>query len=310
MFKFPTRRRFLKQTVQMLAAASAVPLASRGAFAADKQPLFKISIAQWSFHQALFGKKMDHLDFAVVAKRDYGIDGVEYVNQFFMDKARDQEYLAEMKKRADGEGVKSILIMCDNEGYLGDPDEKKRAQAVENHYKWVEAAKYLGCHSVRVNARSSGSYDEQMKLAADGLHRLSEFGASHGLNVIVENHGGLSSNGAWLAATIKMADHPRCGTLPDFGNFNLGDGKTYDRYQGVEEMMPYAKGVSAKSNDFDEKGNEVHTDFRKMLKIVLAHGYRGYIGIEYEGKKLSEADGVRATKKLLETVRGELQAAS
>jgi sugar phosphate isomerase/epimerase len=223
----------------MLAAASSVPLAARSVFAAGSEPLFKISLAQWSFHTAIFGKKMDHLDFARVAKRDYGIDGVEYVNQFFMDKARDQAYLSEMKKIADGEGVKSILIMCDSEGYLGDPDEAKRKQAVENHYKWVEAAKFLGCHSIRVNARSSGSYDEQMKLAADGLHRLSEFGAQHGMNVIVENHGGLSSNGAWLAATIKMANHPRCGTLPDFGNVREGSQREVERFRREGERNQY-----------------------------------------------------------------------
>ena len=99
---------------------------------------------------------------------------------------------------------------------LGDADEKKRIRAVENHYRWVEWAKALGCHSIRVNAQSSGSYEEQMTRAADGLRRLTEFGAKHDINVIVENHGGPSSNGAWLAATIKKVDHPRCGTLPDF----------------------------------------------------------------------------------------------
>jgi len=309
MLKHHNRRKFLKRSAQMLAAVGTAPLAGRAIFADGKEPLFKISLAQWSFHQALFGGKMDHLDFARVAKQDHGIEAVEYVNQFFKDKARDQNYLAEMKKRAEGEGVRSLLIMIDNEGYLGDADDKKRAQAVENHYEWVEAAKYLGCHSIRVNARSSGSDDEQQKRAADGLRRLTEFGASHDLNVIVENHGGLSSNGEWLSSVIKLVAHPRCGTLPDFGNFDLGDGKTYDRYKGVEEMMPFAKGVSAKSNDFDEPGNEIHTDYRRMLKIVLAAGYHGFIGIEYEGKKLSEADGVRATKKLLEKVREELQAA-
>jgi len=303
------RRSFLKHSAQLLAAASTVPLVGRAAFSAGKAPLFGISLAQWSFHQALFGGKMDHLDFAVTARREYGIEAVEYVNQFFKDKARDQEYLGEMKKRAEGEGVKSLLIMIDSEGALGDPDEKKRTEAVENHYKWVDAAVFLGCHSIRVNARSNGGYDEQMELAADGLRRLTEFGADRKLNVIVENHGGLSSNGAWLAAVIRKVDHPRCGTLPDFGNFNLGDGKQYDRYRGVEEMMPFAKGVSAKSNDFDDQGNEIHTDYTRMLKIVLAAGYHGFIGIEYEGKKLSEADGVRATKRLLERVRDELQSA-
>ncbi len=304
-----SRRQFLRSSAQMLVAAGTVPLIGRSVFAAEKKPLFEISLAQWSYHRSLFAGKMNNLDFARVAKQVHGIEGLEYVNQFFKDKARDQDYLAEMNKRAEGEGVKSLLIMIDNEGHRGDPGEKKRAEAVENHHKWVEAAKYLGCHSIRVNARSSGTYDEQRKLAADGLRRLTEFGATHDINVIVENHGGLSSNGAWLSSVIKQVDHPRCGTLPDFGNFNLGDGKTYDRYKGVEEMMPFAKGVSAKSHDFDGQGNETGTDYRRMLKIVLAAGYRGFVGIEYEGQKLGEKEGVDATKALLERVRDELQSA-
>jgi sugar phosphate isomerase/epimerase len=221
------------------------------------------------------------------------------VNQFFKDKAKDAAYLAEMKKRADDNGVRSVLIMCDGEGALGDPDAAKRQTAVENHYRWVEAAKFLGCHSIRVNAESRGTWDEQRDRAADGLRRLAEFGDTHGINVIVENHGGLSSNGQWLAATIRQAAHPRCGTLPDFGNFRISANEEYDRYKGVAELMPFAKGVSAKSNDFDEKGNETRTDYGRMLKIVLDAGYTGFIGIEYEGERLPEADGVRATQALL-----------
>jgi sugar phosphate isomerase/epimerase len=211
-----------------------------------------------------------------------------------------------MKRRADDLGVKSLLIMVDAEGALGDPDEAKRKRAVENHYKWVEAAKFLGCHSVRVNAHSSGSYDEQRDRSADGLRRLSDFAAPYSVNVIVENHGGFSSNGAWLAALMKQVNHRRCGTLPDFGNFDLGGGKRYDRYQGVGEMMPFAKAVSAKSHDFDERGNETGTDYRKMLQIVLGAGYHGHLGIEYEGSRMSEPDGIRATKALLERIHGEL----
>lgn len=289
------------------AGASLAGASSAMAMAEKAEPRLRISLAQWSLHRTLFGKKLDPLDFAVVTHKEYGIDAVEYVNQFFKDKARDAKYLAELKKRADDHGVRSVLIMCDGEGALGDADEGKRKQAVENHYKWVEAAKFLGCHSIRVNAQSSGSYDEQMQRAADGLRKLTEFGAKHDLNVIVENHGGLSSNGAWLAAVIKAVDHKRCGTLPDFGNFNLGGGKEYDRYQGVRELMPFAKGVSAKSHDFDEQGNETHTDFLKMLKIVIDAGYKGYVGIEYEGGKLSEPNGIRATKRLLEKVFEELK---
>jgi sugar phosphate isomerase/epimerase len=282
-------------------AAAASAAALRPAFAADKEPLYKISLAEWSLHKTIFGKKLDNLDFPATAKKEFGIDAVEYVNQFFKDKAKDEKYLAELKKRCSDEGVKSLLIMCDGEGALGDKDEQKRKQAVENHYKWVEAAKFLGCHSIRVNAQSAGTYEEQLKLAADGLRRLSEFAAKHGLNVIVENHGGLSSNGEWLASVMKEVKLPNCGTLPDFGNFH-----DYNRYKGVDETMPFAKGVSAKSHDFDAEGNETKTDYLKMMKIVLAHNYHGYVGIEYEGSKLDEYAGIRATKKLLERVREQL----
>ena len=196
--------------------------------------------------------------------------------------------------------------MCDGEGRLGDPDETARAQAVENHYKWVEAAKFLGCHSIRVNAASEGEFEEQKKLAADGLSRLTEYGDQHGMNVIVENHGGFSSHGLWLTDVIKMVNHPRCGTLPDFGNFRVSDEEEYDRYQGVKELMPFAKAVSAKSQEFDNDGNETKTDYLKMMGIVIEAGYHGYVGIEYEGRGLSEDAGVRATKKLLERVHDHL----
>jgi sugar phosphate isomerase/epimerase len=273
---------------------------------AGAEPLFRISLAEWSLHRTLFGGKLDNLDFARTSAKEFGIDAVEYVNQFFKDKAEDRTYLAEMKQRARDAGVRSLLIMIDNEGAIGDADEARRKTAVQNHYKWVEAAKFLGCHSIRVNAQSQGSYQEQLDRAADGLRRLTEFGASHQINVIVENHGGLSSNGEWLAAVIRKVNHPRCGTLPDFGNFNLGNGQLYDRYKGVTELMPFAKSVSAKSGDFDDQGNETRTDYSRMMKIVIDAGYRGYVGIEYSGNRLSEPDGIRATKKLLERVRTDL----
>ena len=259
--------------------------------AEESEPLFKISLAEWSFHRALKAGKMDNLDFPKVAKQDFDIDCVEYVNVFFMDKAKDQTYLKELKKRCDDLGVKSGLIMCDDEGDLGDPDDAKRTKAVENHYKWVEAAKFLGCHSIRVNARSSGDPKEQHKHAVDGLRRLSEFGAKHDMNVIVENHGGISSNGEWLAGVMKAVGLKNCGTLPDFGNFKISPTENYDRYKGVAEMMPYAKGVSAKSHDFDAQGDETEIDYFKMMKIVLDAGYHGYVGIEYEGRDAQRARG-------------------
>lgn len=291
------RRDFLT-TSAGLALASTLPL---HADEKAKKPLFLISLAQWSLHRAFFGKKLDPLDFPVIAKKDYDIDAVEYVNQFYKGKAKDEKYTAELKKRADDNGVKSVLIMCDGEGSLGDPDEAKRKKAVENHYKWVELAKYLGCHSIRVNAYSQGSAQEQMDRVADGLSRLTEFGAKHDINVIVENHGGLSSDGDWLAGVMRKVNNPRCGTLPDFGNFDK-----YDRYKGVELMMPYAKGVSAKSYHFDDKGNETTIDYRRMMKIVLNANYHGRVGIEYEGGKMSEPEGIRATKRLLDRLLVEL----
>ncbi len=265
---------------------------------------FKISLAQWSWHRRLNGQqqpKLNNLDFATEA-RQFGIEAVEYVNIFFKDKAGDTNYLAEMKKRAKDNGVKSVLIMCDGEGALGDQDPQRRTQAVENHYKWLEAAKYLGCHSIRVNAGSSGSYDEQLRLAADGLRRLSEKAVEYNLNVIVENHGGLSSNSRWLTGVIKKVSLPNCGTLPDFGNFP----PEANIYNSVEMMMPFAKAVSAKSYDFDDAGDETKIDYYRMMRIVLDAGYHGYVGIEYEGSRLSENDGVIATKQLLEKIQKQI----
>lgn len=293
------RRAFLCRAVGIGATVAFSPL--KNLFGADPSSLFKISLAEWSLHKALFGRKLDHLDFPRTAIRDYGISAIELVNQFFMKKAKDQAYLREFKTRADGEGVKILLIMCDDEGELGAVSEKKRLQAVENHYKWAEAAKFFGCHSVRVNAYSKGSPEDQRQRVVDGLRRLAEFGAKLGLNVIVENHGGITSHGDWLASVIKQVNLPNCGTLPDFGNF-----EDYDRYTAVKEMMPFARAVSAKSHDFDAQGNCIETDYRRMLKIVLEAGYHGHLGIEYEGEKMSEPDGIRATQKLLEKVRAEL----
>lgn len=287
-----------------LSVSAAAPAA--GAAAATGREWFRISLAQWSLNRALFGNKLDALDFPVITRREFGIDTVEYVNQFFMDKATDRAWLTQLKQRCDDNGVKSGLIMCDREGALGDADAAARTRAVENHYKWVEAAKFLGCHSIRVNAQSSGPVGAQVDYAIDGLRRLSEFGAQHGINVIVENHGGNSSHGKWLALVIEQVGLPNCGTLPDFGNFNIEQGKAYDRYLGVAELMPWAKGVSAKSYAFDAQGNETTIDFRRMLTIVRDAGFRGHIGVEFEGRNMDEYAGIKATKALLERLRPEL----
>lgn len=277
------------------------------AAAQPKESFFKISLAEWSLHKTLFDGKLNNLDFPAKAKNDFGISAVEYVNQFFKDKATDQAYLADLKKRCDDNGVTSVLIMCDGEGNLGELNKKKRQQAVDNHKKWVDAAKFLGCHSIRVNAHGEGTAEEVSKAATEGLAALSDFAKGPGINVIVENHGGYSSNGQWLSAVIKGTGMANCGTLPDFGNFCLKSEndkciESYDRYKGVEEMMPFAKGVSAKTHEFDAQGNCIETDYAKMLQIVKAAGYTGYIGIEFEGSGMPEDEGIRATKALLDRV--------
>ena len=296
----PSRRQLLASAAAASAAAPA--LATR----AGAEDWFQISLAQWSLHRTLRSGELDNLDFAKITRERFGLTGVEYVNSFFRDKVGDFEYLGEMKRRAADQGVQSLLIMIDGEGQLAHQDDAQRRRAIENHFKWLAAAAFLGCHSIRVNAAGGGDPAEAQKRAADSLVRLAEVAKPYGLNVIVENHGGTSSNGEWLSGVMRTANHDRVGTLPDFGNFHMGGGQWYDRYKGMEELMPFAKAVSAKSHDFDDEGNEKNTDYRRVMTTVKDAGYRGFVGIEYEGGGLSEVEGILATKRLLERVRGEL----
>jgi len=298
------RRDFIKDS-SLLIGGLVLPLTSASIFpSCSKQKSLSISLAEWSLHRALYSKEINHLDFISLARTKFEIDAVEYVNTFFFDKAKDKKYLNEMNIIAKDNGVKSLLIMCDNEGNLGDPNNEKRNNAVENHFKWADAAKFLGCHSIRVNARSDNnlSSSEQLNLAADGLNKLVDYCSGIEINTIVENHGGLSSNGKWLSELMKKVAHPNLGTLPDFGNFLIENDNWYDRYLGVEELMPYAKAVSAKSHEFNSNGDEVRTDYKRMMQIVLKSGYSGYVGIEYEGDKHSEYEGIQLTKDLLNKI--------
>ncbi|HUR29359.1 MAG TPA: sugar phosphate isomerase/epimerase family protein [Planctomycetota bacterium] len=303
-----TRRDFLLHTAQLGAVAAFLPHAGAQAppKSAPVKPLFEISLAEWSLHQALQSGAIKNLDFPVLAAKEYDIRCVEYVNSFFKESARDEKYLAELNLRCRDNGVTNHLIMCDGEGALGASKKEERAQAVENHKRWVDAAKTLGCKTIRVNAAGDGTREEHQSQAAEGLVALAQYADPLDINVIVENHGGFTSDGAWLAGVMKKAAHPRVGTLPDFGNFDLGDGKKYDRYKGIEELMPFAKAVSAKSYDFDAKGDETTIDYEKMLKLVLAAGFHSWIGIEYEGSRLSEKEGILATKALLLRLREKL----
>lgn len=301
----PTRR-------ALLAAGAAAALTPRALGAAllrqDSTSLFEISLAQWSLHRKLRSGGLDNLDFAAYTRKQFDIRAVEYVNQFFMNRATDFDYLARMKANAEQAGVRSLLIMIDGEGSLATTDEGQRQEAIRRHFKWIVAAAFLGCHSIRVNAGGSSDREAGMHAAADSLRALARIGDDYDINVIVENHGGLSSDGEWLAGVMRAAEHPRVGTLPDFGNFHLGGGKQYDRYKGVRELMPFAKAVSAKSHEFDADGNEVRTDFRRMMRIVIKDaGYRGFVGIEFEGGKHSEDEGILLTRDLLRRVRAELE---
>lgn len=271
---------------------------------AKAENLFDISLAQWSNHRALKGGKMTNMDWPEYTKKTYNILALEYVNQFFKDKANDKKYLGELTKRVSDLGMTNVLIMVDGEGHIGAGSDQKRQKTIDNHKKWVEAAKHLGCHSIRVNSHGEGKDDaEKAANCVKGLSALATFAKGHQINVIVENHGGLSSNGAWMSKVLTDVGLDNCGSLPDFGNFH-----GYDRYKGLQELMPFAKGVSAKSHDFNDMGEETKTDFTKALEIVLDHGYHGYVGVEYEGRKLSEDDGIKATKTLLEKSRTILHA--
>ena len=276
----------------------------------DNKLFFKISLAQWSLHNALFAKKMDNLDFAAKA-RSFGFEGLEYVNIFFKDKSKDRSYLKEMNSRAASEGLKNVLIMIDGEGNLAETDNKLRLKGIENHYKWVEAAHFLGCHAIRVNLRGGKDKTEALKTSVDSLNRLSDFAKGSNINILVENHGGFSSDGDWMTKVFSQVKNQNAGTLPDFGNFCIerkGDKciNEYDRYKGMEQLLLFAKAVSAKSNFFDDHGNEKNIDYYRIMKMVKEIGYKGYVGVEFEGDAASEEKGIQQTRDLLIKVGKQL----
>jgi len=295
-----TRRTFVKNAAMGAAALSVTPAAfsnPMNVIQDDEELFFDISLAEWSLNGSLFAGKLDNMDFPAYTKENFDIHALEYVNQFFPSSSK--QYARELLKRTIDLNMNNVLIMIDGEGDLGDQYEPKRKRAVERHFEWIECAEVLGCHSIRVNAAGNGAREDVASAVVKSLTELCKFAEGHDINVIVENHGGYSSDGKWLASVIREVGMENCGTLPDFGNFRISASESYDRYKGVEELMPFAKGVSAKTHAFDEQGHEVDSDYFKLLKIVKEAGYRGYIGIEYEGRNLSENEGIIATKNLL-----------
>ncbi|TDQ08086.1 sugar phosphate isomerase/epimerase family protein [Pedobacter metabolipauper] len=300
--KIQDRRSFIRDMSLITAATSMSTILPLDVLAMEKKDFFRISLAQYSFHKALFAGKMTNLEFPLKAKKDFGIDIVEYVSRFFNNKETDQAYLRELLTITKNEGIQNHLIMVDHEGDLGNLDEKERIKAVENHYKWVDAAKTLGCLTLRVNALGKGPESDVKTAVIDGLGRLTEYGKKNKINIVVENHGSYSSNGKWLSDVMKGVNSPYCGTLPDFGNFKISDTQQYDIYQGVKELMPFAKGISAKTFRFDEQGNEPDIDYTRMFKIIHDAKFRGIVGIEWEGNGFSEEEGIRKTRALLEKI--------
>lgn len=276
-----------------------------------EEPIFELSLAQWSIHKMIFDDKVDPYTFAEKAKA-WGFTGLEYVSQLYNPELSDADYsdeaMAAFVEKSNAEakkyGLENVLIMIDGQGNLAVSDAAERKAAVERHYKWVDAAAAMGCHSIRVNLAGSSDPEEWKANSVDGLTQLSTYAKDKNINVIVENHGGLSSNGALLAEVMTKVNMDNCGTLPDFGNFCItrsetGCAEEYDKYKGVKELMVHAKAVSAKSNNFDGDGNETGIDYVKMLQTVKDAGYTGFVGVEYEGSVLSEEDGIIATRDLL-----------
>lgn len=305
------RRTFIQKTA-LAATAIALPTFYACANKSDNN-MPKISLAQWSLNRAFFGKTLDPIDFARIAKNDYGISAIEYVNQFYSDKAMNEKFWNEMATRASDMGVESLIMMVDEEEKLGDLDAEKRKKAVEDHYKWIHAAKLLGCHSIRVNAFGEGKLDELKASLTDGLGQLTEYAAKEGINVILENHGLHTSNADFIVETIKAVDNPFLGTLPDFGNWCLsaewGSTQTakncsdiYPPDEGLSKLLPYAKGVSAKSYVFDANGNDTVIEYPRLLSLVKNSAFEGHIGIEFEGENMEEPAGIKATKTLIERV--------
>lgn len=311
-----TRRDFLKNTFLGTAAMTLYPYITYGTENSLIMNQPKISLAQWSLHRAFQNRELDADLFPAIAKKDFSINAIEYVNGFYKDYANDETFWNQMKSRCEDEGVKSLLIMVDEEGDLGNMNEADRNTTVENHYKWIHAAKILGCHSIRVNAFGEGTRKELRTPLINGLGKLAAYGQEQEINVLVENHGLHTSDGAYIAGIIEEVNNPYLGTLPDFGNWCLNAewgstknnqcSEVYDPYTGVADFLPHAKGVSAKSYNFDEQGRETILDYKRLLQLVKDSGFQGYIGIEYEGENLSEPEGIRATKSLIQQVWQEL----
>lgn len=282
----------------------------------EAKSFFKLSLAQWSFHRSIKYNNLSPYEFARLAS-ELDFEGLEYVSTLYPDVMKSDDktsainsFIEKNNSLAAQYKMKNVLIMVDEEGNLSTSNKNERLEAIENHKLWINAAHKMGCGAIRLNLHGEEDEELWIKNSIASLEMLSEFAKPLNVNIIVENHGGNSSNASLLMKVINQVSFDNCGTLPDFGNFclskdwgSLKENKCdnpYDPYMGVSEMMPKAFGVSAKAYDFDASGNETILDYKKLLSIVKKAGYNGFIGVEYEGDHLSEEEGIIATKKLIE----------
>ncbi len=308
------RRKFINRTIKGAVGLGLMPFLGFGKGGFENvqnvnMKELKLSLAQWSLHRQFNEGNLDPIDFANIAIQTYGIEAVEYVNQFYIKSANNEKFWINMNRRAVNADVANLLIMVDNEGDLGVANKNERKKSVENHYKWVNAAKLMNCHSIRVNAFGDADKQVYKNSIMESMSQLADYAIKENINVIIENHGLFSSDGQLISEIVKQVNKPNFGTFPDFGNWCLSAkwgstqhecGKEYNRYLGVSEFLPYAKAVSAKSYNFDKKGEDTKIDYFILMKMVKESRYDGYIGIEYEGEILSEHEGILATKALME----------
>ncbi len=291
------RRHFLQAGL----AAGLAPLVPASSAAQAPARKFRVSLAQWSLHKAIQSRLITNLDFPRIAREQFGIEGLEFVNALW--EAPTHGYVQRLKDNMRKTGTQAVLIMCDNEGFLGSPDKAARLQAADNHRQWVDIAAELGCHSIRTNMypgqrqpSTPAEIDAFLGHCAESFARLCEYARARQVHVIIENHGGISSNPDVVARLMKSANLANLGTLPDFGNFP----KETDRYEAVRKMMPFAKGVSFKCYDFTPDARETTIDMDRMMKIVFDAGYKDWVGIEYEGQRMTEFEGIQAARRCLE----------
>lgn len=289
-----SRRRFL---LASMLGAGAWGL-GKPAFASLEDRRFQISLNELSLQRAILWGQLDHLDLARAARTQFDIGAVEYLSRFFQQHAKDEKYLMEMNKRAADQNVRQLLIVVDDEGRLGDPNPELRKSAVANHHKWIDAAKALGCHSIKVDTASEGTPDERLGRVAEAVRALCEYAEQQHINVLVGCGEGEAAGAAWLSRVIGQVNHPACGALPTFAGLAASKSN-----EDVAKLIPLAKAISATAHDFNAEGKETAIDFFRIVPVVLAGGYQGYVGIAYQGERLDELEGIRATKALLEAAQ-------